>query len=561
MNEFFRRLSLRPRLAWEIMLASFFTNLMSLASPVYVIMVLNRYIGYGFDGTLVTLTFGVLIASALGFGFGEVRNKLAAAVSVEPDRELGERTLNALARAKLTGLQRIGAGRHQEVLTGLQTIQSAYEPGNIAHILDVPFLALFLVAVVLLSPLLALLTLVAIALSAMFTLSSVRQVEENAEKVREVSVANRNLVLSAVASADTVRAFLGVEFLRKAWRRQIADLAALRGVGDALRTRSRMRSESVAVLMRVLVYTVGAMQAVAGDMSVGALIGISILSSKAMQLSSTFLQSYMGMRKAEDAGKLLAEFHSLPLEPVSGTALRNYTGSLEFADVGFAYPGSSGPLFESLTFKLQPGSVLAVTGFNGSGKTTFCKLAAGLVEPGRGQILADGVDLRQFAPDWWRRQVLYLPQEPTFLNATLRENILLSVHDPEAPDVSERLNQAIRAASLRRFLDVSRSGLDMDILDSGRTLPVGIRRRVALARTLMNQGRLAIFDDPTEGLDSEGCQAVYGVLNALSKQQVSIIVVTSDPNILKAAGYVMDMNTKPTPVIGVLRQPKSEDAP
>mgnify|MGYP001810879927 FL=1 len=84
-----------------------------------------------------------------------------------------------------------------------------------------------------------------------------------------------------------------------------------------------MRSESVAVIMRVLVYTVGAMQAVAGDMSVGALIGISILSSKAMQLSSTFLQSYMGMRKAEDAGKLLAEFHSLPLEPVSGTALRN----------------------------------------------------------------------------------------------------------------------------------------------------------------------------------------------------------------------------------------------
>lgn len=561
MNEFFRRLSLRPRLAWEIMLASFFTNLMSLASPVYVIMVLNRYVGYGFDGTLVTLTFGVLIASALGFGFGEVRDKLAKAVSVEPDRELGERTLNALARAKLTGLQRIGPGRHQEVLTGLQTIQSAYEPGNIAHILDAPFLALFLVAIVLLSPLLAVLTLVAIVLSAAFTLSSVRQVEENAEKVRDVSVANRNLVLSAVASADTVRAFLGVEFLRKAWRRQITDLAALRGVGDALRTRSRMRSESVAVLMRVLVYTVGAMQAVAGDMSVGALIGISILSSKAMQLSSTFLQSYMGMRKAEDAGKLLAEFHSLPLEPVSGTALRNYTGSLEFADVGFAYPGSPGPLFESLTFKLQPGSVLAVTGFNGSGKTTFCKLAAGLVEPGRGQILADGVDLRQFAPDWWRRQVLYLPQEPTFLNATLRENILLSVQDPEAPDVTERLNQATRAASLRRFLDVSRSGLDMDIQDSGRTLPVGIRRRVALARTLMNQGRIAIFDDPTEGLDSEGCQAVYGVLNALAKQQVSIIVVTSDPNILKAAGYVMDMNTKPTPVIGVLRQPKSEDAP
>lgn len=85
MKELFRRLSLCPRIAWEILASSFLYNLMSLASSVYVILVLNRYVGYGFDGTLYTLTVGVLIASGLGFAFGEVRNRLCGVVSQGPD--------------------------------------------------------------------------------------------------------------------------------------------------------------------------------------------------------------------------------------------------------------------------------------------------------------------------------------------------------------------------------------------------------------------------------------------------------------------------------------------
>jgi ATP-binding cassette subfamily C protein LapB len=309
------------------------------------------------------------------------------------------------------------------------------------------------------------------------------------------------------------------------------------------------------------IYCFGAMLAVAGDMSVGGLIGASILSAKAMQMGSSYLQSYLAGRKAEEALVQLGEFHAMPLEPVSGSAVREFTGRLEFRDVGFAYAGSTGPLFESLSFTLPPGSVLTVTGFNGSGKSTFCKLVAGLLEPGRGQILADGIELRQFAPDWWRRQVLYLPQEPTFLNASIRENITLAELEPESEPAQERLNQAVRASALRRFLDVSRSGLDLEIAEGGRTLPVGIRRRVALARALMNQGRLVVFDDPTEGLDSEGCLAVYSVLNALAKAGANIIVATADPNILKGAGFVLDMNEKPTPVFAAAREPKPEETP
>jgi len=559
MKELLRRLSLCPRLAWEILAASFLSNLMSLSTSIYVILVLNRYVGYGSDGTLYTLTSGVLIASALGFAFTEVRGRLAGAVSQASDEDLNERTLAALARARLNDLNRLPAGRHQEMLGALATVQGAYDATNISAVLDAPFMVMFLLAIALINPWLMLITFIAVSVSVVITLAGVRQGETDALALRKQSQEHSNLMTSAVTGAETVRAFLGAGFIQRAWRKQLAALADLREVIDRRRVRGRMRLETSTVLLRVSIYAVGAMLAVSGEMNVGGLIGASILSSKVLGMATGFLHAYLTTRRGEEALLRLREFHAMPLEPLSGAALRQFSGRLEFRDVGFAYSGTASPLFESLNFVLAPGSVLAVTGFNGSGKSTFCKLAAGLLEPGRGQVLADGVDLRQMAPDWWRRQLLYVPQEPTFLNATVRENITLAEPEPESAESQDRLHRAVRAAALRRFLDTSRQGLDMDIVEGGRTLPVGIRRRIALARALMNPGRLAVLDDPTEGLDAEGCQAVYAVLNGLAQAKITLIVSTADPNILKGAGFVLNMNEKPTPVFAPVRQQKAEE--
>ncbi|GAB6125767.1 ATP-binding cassette domain-containing protein [Humidesulfovibrio idahonensis] len=559
MKELLRRLSLCPRLAWEILAASFLSNLMSLSTSIYVILVLNRYVGYGSDGTLYTLTSGVLIASALGFAFTEVRGRLAGAVSQASDEDLNERTLAALARARLNDLNRLPPGRHQEMLGALATVQGAYDATNISAVLDAPFMVMFLLAIALINPWLMLITFIAVSVSVVITLAGVRQGETDALALRKQSQEHSNLMTSAVAGAETVRAFLGAGFIQRAWRRQLAALADLREVIDRRRVRGRMRLETSTVLLRVSIYAVGAMLAVSGEMNVGGLIGASILSSKVLGMATGFLHAYLTTRRGEEALLRLREFHSMPLEPLSGAALRQFSGRLEFRDIGFAYSGTASPLFESLNFVLAPGSVLAVTGFNGSGKSTFCKLAAGLLEPGRGQVLADGVDLRQMAPDWWRRQLLYVPQEPTFLNATVRENITLAEPEPESAESQDRLHRAVRAAALRRFLDTSRQGLDMDIVEGGRTLPVGIRRRIALARALMNPGRLAVLDDPTEGLDAEGCQAVYAVLNGLAQAKITLIVSTADPNILKGAGFVLNMNEKPTPVFAQVRREKAEE--
>lgn len=545
MNELLRRLFLKPWLAGEIFIATFFINLLFLASPIYVIQILSRYIPYGFDGTLVTLTTGMVVAMTLLFAFTVIRNRLSAAVSLEPDQELSLRSLAILARGRSQALLSISQNVLHEVMSLPQAIQPAFDAIRINTVVDMPFCLLFLLATMILSPLLALITFFSILCSVLASWMSMNKARDAAMALQQEVVAHRGLVASAVVGAETVRAFRGGDFLRRTWDVQMNRLAFLRKSSSDQRDLSQGVLQGIGGVLRVGIYAVGAKLVVNGDMSVGALIGASILASKALQISSSYMQTCHMLAKAQRELSRLNEFFSLPLENQTGTALREYTGRVSLKDLSFVYPGATGPLFESFNLELEPGSIASVLGFNGAGKSTLCKLAVGLMDPSRGHVLIDGINMRQLAPDWWRQQVSYLPQEPTFLTATMRENIILA-----APDIDgAKLNEVVRASGLRRFLDASKNGLETVLVEGGRNLPLGVRKRLALARALAVGGKLAVLDEPTEGLDAEGCAAVYGVMNNMAKQGTTIIVVTQDSNILKGVSVVIDLTQKPVPKI------------
>lgn len=550
MNELLRRLFRSKRLATEIIIASFFVNILFLASPIFVIQILSRYIGYGFDGTLYTLTTGMLIALVLGVGFSVIRTRMCTVVSAEPDRVLQSAVLDALSRIKTVALERIPQAKIQEVMAGPQIVQAAYEASKIASVLDMPFFVLFILAIFMLSPLLSVITLLAVGTTVVLGKMNMSRARRSDSAFRDEMVRHRGGVFSAIHGAETVRAFHGGGFLRSIWDKQVQKVLNLKESIVNQKSWAMALMQALNSLLKVAIYAFGAKQVVMGELTVGALIGASILSAKALQISNSFMQTVLLLGKAEDAMRMINEFVGLPREVTSGTAMKKFSGRIEFKDVAIAFPGATGPLFESLSHTIEPGSVIGVLGSNGAGKTTLCKLVVGLIEPGRGQIFADGVDIRQLAPEWWRKQVMYLPQEPSFLNGTYRENITLL--NPEIED--PKLNEIVRIADLRKFLDTSATGLDTPIADGGKSLPMGIRKRLALARALVGQGKLAVFDEPTEGLDVEGCEAVFQVMNLMAKRGVTLILVSRDPSVVKGFGSVIDLNVKPVPKIGIVKK-------
>ena len=290
-------------------------------------------------------------------------------------------------------------------------------------------------------------------------------------------------------------------------------------------------------------YGVGSAHVVDGTLSIGALIGTSILASRAVAVVSRFVQVGEQFAGLKQSARETAAFLKLPLERETGTRLRTYSGKVELNDLGFAWPGQAAPLFETLNLTLSPGDLLAVVGYNGAGKTTLARMLVGLIRPNRGTVMVDGINLSQTAPDWWRSQVIYVPQEPKFLRTTILENITLA-----RPDISqEDLNRVITATNLRPFLDESEQGLETLLSDSGAHLPLGIRRRLALARGLVTNGNLAILDEPTEGLDAAGCHALHTLLSGLTRAGKTIIVFTQDDKILRKARKVLDLSVKPVP--------------
>ena len=543
MIELFARLRTRPIIFAEMTIASLLASILGLASSLFVIQVLNRYVTHGVDATLTTLALGTIIAICFEFGYRHVRLKLAAIVNAPFNESLTNSSFLLLTGSKLASLESLSHGLRQQTVSAVDTIQTAYSAPNVAAIFDVPFALIFVGVLFLLSPpiaIIVLIFLVSIFFIALLTLSSLRK---PISEITKASSKRNALINSAIGSADTLRAFNAQSFIRNQWRKEssvfqllLRRVAERQGLLGSIGT-------SAQALMSVSVITLGAILVVKGELDIGGMIGANILASRALGPILKLAQMGETLAKARQAKTLLQEFSRIPMERTEGTALNKFSGRIEFQDIAFSHPGQRAPLFETLSLKLEPGSLLPFSGANGAGKTTLARIIVGLLEPTRGKILIDGVDLLQVAPEWWRQQIIYLPQEPGFLRASIRENIQTigrSLNDT-------KLNELARASGLKTFIDQSPDGFDTQIENNGTNLSLGIRRRIALARALASDGMLVVIDDPTEGLDEEGSKVVWDALKTLSKRGRTVIVFSHDAKVLSAAPYYMNLNSKPVP--------------
>lgn len=557
MKELLRRLFRRKTLLLELLFATFFITLLNLASPLFVIQVLNRYVGFGFDGTLYTLTAGMLIAVALLFGFRLIRTKLAIQVSADPDLRLAAGVLETLLSAKPMALAAKYGNKAHEIVGKARTVQQAYDAGSISAIMDAPFSLLYVIVAFFLSPILGLIGLFGMGVTFFTNWMALKKGRVAGKNMQEASSLHQQQLGSAIVGVDTTRAFNGANFLRGKFKEQLRALATLKMSMDENSGLFQSAAQSCVMITSTIIYAIGAMQVVNGALSVGAMIGVNILVTRACQNASGFARAASLLGQSKDALRETLEFLSLPQEAESGMGMREYSGRIEFRDVAFGWPGATGPLFESLSFQLAPGSVMVVNGFNGAGKTSLARLIAGLLDPIRGEILVEGINLRQIAPHWWRQQIVYLPQEPTFLNATIRENI-----KAVNPNLDEtQMNNIVNAVDLAKFLFSNVTGLETPITDHGRSLPLGVRRRLAMGRALATGGKLVILDEPTEGLDQQGVAAFMALLQSMVRAKQTIIVFTHDPGIIQGANVRLDLSVKPVPTVEIAQPQPQGVAP
>jgi ATP-binding cassette subfamily C protein LapB len=239
-----------------------------------------------------------------------------------------------------------------------------------------------------------------------------------------------------------------------------------------------------------------------GVLTVGGLIACTILNGRALAPLTQIAGLLMRYQQSRTAFEALHKVMNQPQEtPPDRTVLECplLTGEIAFRQVNFAYLNSDQKILKEINIQINKNEKIGIIGRTGSGKSTLARLILNLYQPTDGNVLVDGVDVRQFDPEAVRRQMGYVPQEVALFYGTVREN--LSVGAPLATD--QQLLQAIRIAGMEEWLQRHPSGLDMPIGENGRGLSGGQRQSIALARALMNNPNILLFDEPTNGLDNQ----------------------------------------------------------
>jgi len=224
---------------------------------------------------------------------------------------------------------------------------------------------------------------------------------------------------------------------------------------------------------------------------------------------------------------------------------------IEFRNINFSYLES--PILKNLDLDISSGSIVAITGSSGSGKTTILNLLTKLYEPDSGKIYIDGRDITEIDPMWIRLNVSYVTQEPILFMGTVLDNIR---YGNESFDTSfESVVRAAKLANAHEFIMNLSDGYDTKIGEKGLTLSGGQRQKIVFARALIKDPKILILDESTSSLDPISEKSIIEGLKTICKNRTSIVVTHKIENYLP----IITNHIKLTPAIPPVEVPKTEN--
>lgn len=218
------------------------------------------------------------------------------------------------------------------------------------------------------------------------------------------------------------------------------------------------------------------------------------------------------------------------LKESSGNLLfKNIEKSIELKNLYFSHDGQKETL-QDISFKIPKGSMIALSGHSGSGKSTIVDLVLGFLVPRKGSITIDGVDLSKFDLTSFRKKIGYVPQDSVLFNMSIRENLLWAKDDATEQNILD----ALEKANALEFIKDMKEGIDSNIGDRGVKLSGGQKQRIALARAIIRKPELVILDEATSALDQHSENQIQRAIENLVKSTTVIVVAHRISTIVNA---------------------------
>lgn len=507
----------------DVLIGSFFLQLVGLASPIFFQLVIDKVLVHQSMTTLEVLAIGLATVLVFETLLSALRNWLFAHTTNRVDAELSASLFRHLVALPLSYFEARRVGDSVARVRELENIRNFLTSNAVTVVIDLFFTIVFFAVMYLYSPMLTLIVAltipVYIAISVFITPPLRARLDEKFRRGAE----NQAFLVETVTGIGTLKSMAVEPRMRDRWEKQFAgyiktgwDVTVLSNWGSHL-------IQLVSKLTTVAILFFGAQAVIGGSLTVGALVAFNMLSGRVAQPILRLSQLWQDFQQVRISVDRLGDILNAPAEPEHNpnrASLPPIKGAIEFDKVRFRYRPDAPEALRGVALKIEHGEMLGIVGPSGSGKSTLTKLVQRLYVPEQGRVLVDGTDLALVDPAWLRRQVGVVLQENILFNRTVRENIALANPTIEM----ERVIEAAELAGAHEFILTLQHGYDTVIEERGSNLSGGQRQRLAIARALITDPRILILDEATSALDAESEEIIQSNLFRIAQGRTVLII-------------------------------------
>lgn len=538
-------------------LASFFVNIVGLALPFFMRYVYDRAIPAYSVSSLFYLGAGVILAIAFGTLFRIVRSRMQTYSAGRLAYLSGTESFGKILSLPLSVLLRSSTNSHILRLRDLERVRE-FVSGNLATaILDAPFIVIYFIAIGILGGPLVLVPIIGLAFYAII-IPILSIMEDKAMRFAASLNAERSSIQQDTIDKYKDLVATGIEeiWITNFYRIIIRSAVANKKY-SMLASALRVIVRTAASLLALATLGIGLLLVLNGTTTPGGLIASMMLiwriTAPVQSFAASFSRYYQLRLSAQQIDRLM-QLQGEKLDPSLISPLKRLPATVRISRVVLRHVADRDPALGGVSFQVEEGEVIGITGPNGSGKTTLLSVITGLLQPQAGSVQIGGRDIRQFSPEDLRSWLGFMPENDTLFRGTLRSNMLLA----KAGATDENIKEALKEAGAGDLLDTLSHGLDtFMVTERGFTLPQDMQQAVCIARMLLKKPPLLVMDTPI----FHGEKYMKNFLEFLnnSRGNRTIIVASHDIRILERCDKVLILDRGEPISFGKIASKKASD--
>lgn len=506
--------------------ASFVINLCGLATPLFMMLVLNTVIGRNPPANaaslMTLLCAGMLVVYGLDFALRVTRGWLSARTGARLDTLMSAEALHHLMQLPYRHFERTPSGVIAERLRQLDVLRSFFTGQMPVLAIDIAFVAIFLAATFAISTVLGTVAAVAIPVLIAVSLATHRAQRRLAEDNFQALAAKGSTLAETVANAATIKT-LGLEAeVEKRWQARVEQSAWTSFRANNLANIAASASGSLQLMASLAIVVIGVHEVVGHHMTVGALVAANMLAVRALQPMRQLAAAWHQLQAVGAAFKRIDELMGEAIESPPGelAPMPSLMGDIVFDRVTYRADDHGPAILQDADFAVTAGEILGIVGPSGSGKTTIANLIQGLFKPSSGRVLIDGSDIAHISPSQLRAQIGGVPQDVQLFTGSVRENIAMGVVDKDPG----RVVAVAKFVGAHDFIQRLPQGYNTVLGERGQGLSNGQRQLLCIARALIRNPRILVLDEATSALDPATEEQLLRELKANTRGRTVIMI-------------------------------------